>query len=137
MTAGLLASIAGAAALVANGQTGEVLLAHWRGEPLFLTPSVLDVGASPIGTAKLVKVTLNNRSGKPVRVTGGSVTCSCTATQNLPVSIPADGSADIEIELKFTGTPGRFEHKYQLFTDSDGQPKLYGAITGIVSDAVD
>ncbi len=131
---GALASVAVASAVIANGSLGDKLLAKWQGRTVALRSSVLDAGEEPVGTVKRLTVTVTNASSKDVRIIGGSANCSCTTTQNLPVTVSADGTAEVEIELKFRGTPGQFDHKFEFFTDDKTQPKLHGVIVGRVAD---
>ena len=44
------------------------------------------------------------------------------------------GSADLDIEINFKGTPGEFSHRFEFFTDIKTQPKLHGVIVGRVAD---
>jgi hypothetical protein len=94
---------------------------------------VIDAGEEPIGTVKRLPVVVRNDSPRDVRLIGGTAGCSCTTTQSLPVTVPADGETTVEIELKFRGTPGDFQHTFEFFTDAKAQPKLHGVIVGRVA----
>lgn len=131
---GLLAILAGGLAWVANGPTGDKLLAKVQGRTVALQSSVVDAGEEPEGTVKPLSVTVTNTSSRDVRLIGGSVSCTCTTTQNLPVTVPAEGQVVVEIELKFRGTPGQFEHRFDFITDDKTQPRLHGVIIGRVAD---
>lgn len=131
-TAAVLAGLAAAGALAASGSLGDRALARLRGDPLVLTPAAVDAGADRVDAVRVLRVRVVNRSDRDVRLVGGSTTCICTATRNLPVRVPANGSAEVELELKFTGTPGRFAHRYLLLTDHPVQHKMGGTITGSV-----
>ncbi|MCU0705922.1 MAG: DUF1573 domain-containing protein [Fimbriiglobus sp.] len=130
---GLLATVAGGLAWTATGPLGDKLLAKIQGRTVALKSSVIDTGEESEGTVKRLAVTVVNTSSRDVRLIGGSVSCSCTTTQNLPATVPADGELTVEIELKFRGTPGQFEHRFEFFTDDKKQPKLSGVIAGRVA----
>ena len=75
-----------------------------------------------------------NHSDREVNLIGGSYGCRCTTTKNLPLTIAANGSAEIDIEITFKGTPEEFNHRFKFFTDIKTQPKLNGMIVGRVAD---
>jgi hypothetical protein len=131
---GALTALTGGLAWVANGPIGNKLLARWQGQTVALRSSVVEAGEAAEGTRRQFPVMLTNSSSRDVRIVGGNADCSCTTTRNLPVTVPASGEVTIEIELKFRGTPGRFEHHFELFTDDKVRPKLRGVIVGRVAD---
>lgn len=131
---GLLVVVASGLAWTARGPFGDKLLAKWQGRTVALRSSVVEAGEESVGAVKRFSVTVTNSSSRDIRILGGSVSCSCTTTQNLPVTVPADGEVVVEIELKFRGTPGQFEHRFEFFTDDKTQPKLHGVIVGRVAD---
>jgi uncharacterized protein YaiE (UPF0345 family) len=122
-------------AWVANRPLGDQLLARWQGKTIFLRSSVIDAGEESVGTVKQLLLTVTNASSEDIRLIGGSVSCSCTTTQNLPVTVPANGEVIVEIELKFRGTPGQFEHRFDFYTSDKKQAKLHGVIVGRVADS--
>lgn len=132
--AAVLALIGFGLAVVANGPLGDKLLARWEGRTVALRMSVVDAGEEPSGTGKRLTTTVVNSSPHVVRLIGGSVGCRCTTTRNLPLTVPAGGEAEVELLLTFQGTPGHFDHTFELFTDDKTQPKLHGVIVGRVAD---
>ncbi|AMV27856.1 hypothetical protein VT84_25865 [Gemmata sp. SH-PL17] len=132
---GTLAALTGGLAWVANGPVGNTLLARWQGQTVALQSSVVEAGEATEGTRRQFPVVVTNRSSRDVRIIGGNADCTCTTTRNLPVTVPASGEVTVEIDLKFRGTPGRFEHRFELFTDDKTHPKLRGVIVGHVADA--
>lgn len=129
-----LAGLAGGVTALGSSPIGETWAARLRGDSVLLTPAACDLGSTPAGETLTKRVAVTNLSDRDVRLIGGSVSCSCTTTRGLPVTVPAGGTVDIEIEVKVAGTPGRFAHSYELFTDIAAQPKLQGQITGTVSE---
>ncbi len=130
-----LAVVALGLVFVATGPLGDRLLARWNGRTLTLQSSVIDAGEEPSGKVKRLAVVVTNKSDHDIRLIGGSVSCSCTTTVNLPITIPAESEVEVELELKFRGTPGQFDHNFELLTDDKTQPKLRGVIIGRVADA--
>ena len=129
----VLAVVAGGLAWVASGPVGEKLLAKWQGRTVALRSSVADAGEEPAGTVRRLPVTVTNSSSRDVRILGGTSSCSCTTTRDLPTTVPADGEVTVELELTFRGTPGDFAYNFELLTDDKTQPKLHGVITGRVA----
>jgi hypothetical protein len=132
--AAVLALAAAGLAIVANGPLGDRLLARWQGRTIYFASSIVQAGEEPVGTKKRLAATVTNASSQDIRLIGGSVSCSCTTTQNLPVTVPAESSLEVEIELQFRGSPGQFEHRFEFFTSDKKQPKLVGVIVGRVAD---
>jgi hypothetical protein len=130
---GLLAAVAGGLAWTANGPLGDKLLAKIQGRTVALRSSVIEAGEETADTVKRFPVTVTNSSSRDVRLIGGKSGCTCTTTQSLPVTVPADGEVVVEVELKFRGTPGQFEYPFEFFTDDKTQPKLHGVIVGRVA----
>jgi hypothetical protein len=130
----VLAGLLGATALLASGPHGERALSWWRGEPLLMTPAVLDAGTAPQGTVKSLAVEVYNGSGRTVRLLGGTVSCSCTVAQNLPCDVAPGTAVQIPIQLTFKGTPGEFQHRFELLTNDKKQSKLQGIIVGTVAE---
>ncbi len=112
---GILSVLTGGMAWTANGPLGERLLARWHGRTVYLRSGVVEAGEASEGTVKRLQVTVTNASSRDVRIIGGTANCSCTTTQNLPTTIPADGDVVVEIEIQFRGTPGQFEYKFEFF----------------------
>ncbi len=128
----LIAGVLGAGALVARGNTGTKLLARWKGDQLLLQPAVLDFGEGIVGQKMTKQVVITNVTDKPIRLIGGTSGCSCTATEGLPVDVPANGQVTLDIHLTFKGTPGGFSFPFEYLTNTNRQPKLPGKIVGHV-----
>ncbi len=130
---GTLSIFSGLVAFLANGILGDKIMANLQGNLVYVSPSVADIGVHPPGTVKTIRNKIFNRSAKPFRVIGGSVSCNCTLVNHLPILVPANEIVEIEIEMKFHGEPGLFAHNYQLFTDLAKQPKLTGIVAGKIA----
>jgi hypothetical protein len=108
-------------------------LARLRGELLTVDPAVSDVGEATAGTARSFLVRLVNHSDQPIRVVGGTSSCACTVTSDLPMTVPPPREArSIEIRMKFSGGVGRFQHRFVLYTDADESPIVVARFAGRV-----
>lgn len=73
-----------------------------------------------------------NQTDRPIRVVGGTTTCACIATSDLPVTVPAAESRPIVVQMRFTGSPGGFQHRFILYTDDDKQRVVVARFAGRV-----
>src|SRR5262249_48704330 len=71
------------------------------------------------GEQRMFQVQLRNYSQKPIRVVGGTTSCACIATQDLPVTIAAGGSVSLNVRVRFSGSSGSFGHRFILYSDSE------------------
>lgn len=116
MTAGLLGLLALGFTLFTDDPWAT--LACLRGETLAVIPAVTQLGEGKAGEQRTFQVQLRNYSDKPIKVVGGTTSCACIATQDLPVTIPAGGIKAISVKINFSGTPGIFTHRFTLYSDS-------------------
>ena len=107
-------------------------LARLRGEPLTVEPAVSEVGEAAAGTQRWFTVHLVNHTDHPIRVVGGTASCACTATQDLPVTVPPYEMRPINILMTFSGGAGYFQHRFALFTDHPSQPVVVARYAGRV-----
>lgn len=119
----LLAAVAGAGTLAFGSL--DAAIAKLRGEPLGVTPAVLDFGHGKPGESLSTSVTVRNYTTEPVRLIGGTSDCSCLVTQDLPTTIPPSESVSITVRLKVPGgTPGQMTRRVEVFTDCPGRRTL-------------
>jgi hypothetical protein len=96
-------------------------LARLRGEPLTLQAGYLELGEGEPGEVLQAQVAVRNWTDQPVHVVGGTSDCSCVTTDDLPVVIPAGGSAELTVRLKIPqATTGKLTRKTVLWTDCAG-----------------
>jgi len=107
-------------------------LARLRGETLAVIPAVTQLGEGTAGESRTFQVQLRNNSDKPIRVVGGTTSCACIATQDLPTTIPAGGTESISVKIKFSGSAGKFAHRFVLYSDTDERLNI-ARFTGLVS----
>ncbi len=94
-------------------------LAKLRGETLTVSPANTQLCEGAAGEYRTFQIALRNYSNKAIKVVGGTTSCACIATQDLPITIPAGGSESIKVKIKYSGSPGKFAHRFVLYSDSD------------------
>lgn len=107
-------------------------LARLRGDHVTVEPATVDGGTAPRGTLQKLTLHLQNNTDHPIRITGGTTDCSCVATDDLPLTIPAGEQRPLHVRVKFNGNPGVFKRTYWLYTDDPQQPLVLAWITGSV-----
>ncbi len=65
---------------------------------------------------------------------GGTTTCGCIATRDLPIELPPHESKSITVQMTFRGSPGRFLHRFVLYTDDDDQRLVTARFAGRVTE---
>ena len=123
--------------LAATSETAARELARLRGEALLVSGGDADAGTAPKGESRGVPVTVENLTGHDLHLIGGTASCACVATGDLPLTIPAHGRATAEVWIKFTGEAGQFKHTFKWYTDAPGQPSLSGTIAGRLEAATE
>jgi len=110
----------------------EQVLARWRGEIIVPEPPILEAGAGVSGTQRTITVRLYNYSDRLVEIVGGSSSCSCMTLSSLPVKLVSGGARDIQVQVGYTGSPGRFLREFLLYTDHPSARVLYVHFRGEV-----
>ncbi len=137
----LLKSAVGAAVLLALLAGGALLtfddpleaLARMRGDSITVQPAVSDAGEGATGTVRTFRVQLVNHMDRPVRFLGGTTTCSCVATEDLPFIVEKGESGSIDLSVRFVGASGRFQHSFALLTDAEAQPVVVARFAGRIA----
>jgi hypothetical protein len=129
--AGVLLALASCAFLLAFANPAEAL-AWFRGEAITVDPAVSDVGKGEPGEERTFRVQLTNRTNRPIRLVGGTTTCSCIATRDLPLALAEGETGAIEVSVRFVGSQGRFQHHFVLLTDDEKQPEVVARFSGQV-----
>lgn len=125
----LLAALAGVAQ-VAFGST-DAAWAFLRGERLSVRPRVVDIGTGVLGEFRNGTVELVNRTDSAIRVVGGTSTCSCIVTEDLPLTIPGGAASTVRVFVRFVGSEGRFRQVATLHTDNcDGPTTVRFSLVG-------
>jgi len=92
-------------------------LARLRGESISIEPAVTQLGDGVSGEQRTALVEVRNYTDQPIRIVGGTASCRCFTTTDLPLTIPPKDSRPISIQVRFKGSVGRFHHGFVLFTD--------------------
>ncbi|MFT3881507.1 MAG: DUF1573 domain-containing protein [Gemmatales bacterium] len=114
-------------------------LARLRGETLSVQPAVTQVGEGSQGESRVFQVILQNYSEKPIRVVGGTTSCTCVATADLPLTIPAGENKTINVKINFSGSLGKFLHHFVLYSDANKRltiARFSGIVTTVDSHVV-
>lgn len=93
-------------------------LAVWGGEKALMTPVITDVGSGNVGDVTRFEIELKNLTSQPVKVLGGTRSCTCIASNDLPLTLQPNATAKLTVIVRFTGTPGRFVHRYNFLLES-------------------
>jgi hypothetical protein len=131
LSAGVLVALVGGGFLLLSEDPAQSL-ARLRGDSLAITPPVTDVGEGPQGEQRTFTIQLTNNTMTPVRIVGGTTTCACIATSDLPLTIEPQQSQTLSIQIRFRGSPGRFQHRFDLYTDSDDKRWVRARFAGRV-----
>lgn len=97
------------------------------GTELVVSPAVVDLDSGTVGETKQATVRLVNASASPVRIVGGKNSCGCMVTGELPVTIPARGSAAFPIDVTITSV-GYREVVFTLYTDHHHARSVTGRV---------
>lgn len=118
--------------LMAGGSRPGDVLARVRGERISVEPPVADIGADIAGQKRQFTVRLHNHTDHTVNIVGGTTSCACIATDDLPVSIAPGGSAPVTVITGFRGTPGLFQQEFRFYTDDTEQHEVLARFEGRV-----
>ncbi|QDU39581.1 hypothetical protein Mal4_39260 [Maioricimonas rarisocia] len=132
-----LAGILGTLVLVVGGGTllygsPALLLARLRGEQLVLRPAVLKLGECGPGAERHILLQLTNLGEQPAGILGGTTTCSCVATQGLPITVPAGETRSVPVTVHVGGEAPEFRQTITLFTDGDQLGTLQAEVRAMV-----
>lgn len=126
--AAILLILAGLATATAGSV--DAALAQLRGERLSIQPRLADVGRGRAGETREITLQLRNWADEPIRIIGGTSDCSCVATEQLPITIPAGESRSLTVKMRLPAKQGTFTRKAFLWTDDDHNRRLYFRLTG-------
>lgn len=126
----LILAVLTAGTILFFGGSVDVALAFLRDEPLSISPAQIDFGEGVEGEILEASVDIGNWTAHEVRIVGGTVDCSCDATNDLPVVIPSRQRRTLRLRLHLPPAGGkRFGRFVDLWTDSTEQPFLRLPIT--------
>jgi hypothetical protein len=86
-----------------------------------ISPDMTELGEVQNAEVRDVTVTISNASSLPVRIVGGPSGCTVVTVDDLPVEIPAYGSADLRVRIDFYGAAsGAFRRQFEFFYELGG-----------------
>jgi hypothetical protein len=130
--AAILAVAGGVFLLIANDPWSQ--LARWRGEFIIVEPPVSDLGSAPLGERRSFTINLANYGDRYVTCIGGTTTCACTATEDLPITVSPGESKPIRVRMVYRGSTGLFQHRFVLYTDEERQKFVVARFIGEVTE---
>jgi hypothetical protein len=112
-------------------------LVVWQGLPISVDSATRSLGKVESGM-KLYRVfTFRNHSDTPIRIIGSMSTCTCIVIDELPITIPARGTNQLQVLVNVPDLSriqgGVFSQSVDLLTSVPTQPELPLRITGEVT----
>ena len=109
-----------------------VAAAYLRGERLMIRPVVFDLGELREGEQRELSFEATNLGGVPVRIVGSRSNCSCVVTNELPMTVPAGTSRQVNVFVKgaFPDGTAVFSRDVVFFSDVRAQPICRTTIIG-------
>jgi hypothetical protein len=107
-------------------------LLHARKELIAVEPIIVPVGEVGAGEVRTFTIQLSNHRDWPIRIVGGTATCSCITTEDLPLNLLPKETRSITVWVKGVGEPGQFQRSFMLYTDDDEQPTVRAWFQGCV-----
>jgi hypothetical protein len=91
--------------------------ANLQGDPVLVTPGVVNVGRrAPLDQGHFV-VAVTNLSSDAVRIVGAKYDCTCTMATQLPLTIPANESRNMMFAVRWPRLPGFFAQKAHILVE--------------------
>lgn len=106
-----------------------------RGEPLTVEPPVTDLGSGVRGEVRTFRIQVRNHTDRSIRLIGGTADCSCVATIDLPIIVPARENRMLSVRATFGGTEGVFQQPFVLLTDDETQPRVVARFTRVLVES--
>ncbi len=126
----VLGAVAGISSIIFGSPSAA--LARFRGESITVEPTTTDVGDAVAGESKRFSIRLTNYADQHIRIVGGTTTCSCIATESLPMDLAPGATGAVDVEIQFRGAPRIFRHRFSLLSDSDKHSKIVAYFAGRV-----
>jgi hypothetical protein len=110
-------------------------LARLRGESIRVEPAVSDIGAGVPGERREFTVHLVNHTDHPVRCIGGTASCACVTTDDLPITLAPGEARPVRVTTGFRGGKGVFLESFLFYTDDANQGEVVARMAGRVLEA--
>jgi hypothetical protein len=135
------------ALLIGLALTGLIVLAGWfrfgsltaaldafTGVRLLIDSDSRDLGQVAITESKSLEFHLFNRSGSPVTILGGRVSCNCLQPDPFPFTLQPGESRVFGVRFRPKPKPGPVSETLTLFTDDPRRPAIRIQLTASVAD---
>lgn len=122
----------GFASLYMIDPSPSAAVAFLRGESLTIEPAVSDVGTGELDEERDFQITVQNHTDRAIRLIGGTVSCWCVATGDLPATVPPRETRILAVKYIFRGKAGGFQESFVLFTDDPDHPAVVARVSGTV-----
>lgn len=110
-------------------------LAYLNGERLLVVPGTLSFGAARRGDEQDLKVTIQNRTGKEVKILGARSTCGCMGTEEkFPFSMADGDQRELTIQVWLVGKDSLIEKRVDFYTDDEANPVISVTVRGTITD---
>lgn len=103
---------------------------YLRGERLILEPTRLHAEGLSTSAPVLVSTVVRNYTGRPVRLLGSSVRCTCVISQELPATIPPGGTFRLSLRVQALPEKPKVDEPIVIFTDHRDYPRLGVRVIG-------
>ncbi|MFO0964858.1 MAG: DUF1573 domain-containing protein [Gemmataceae bacterium] len=127
----ILTGIMAVAMFVVFGDIDKAL-AYLRGEVITLSPPFLDAGEGGAGEWRDMGISIANHRQKQIRILGGTSSCACIATEDLPVDLAPGEQRSVTVRVRFKGRPGTFTHRFALYSDDPDNAVIVARFGGRV-----
>ena len=99
-------------------------LAYARGTSLLPDSGIKEVGEVGVNESTTFSYTLRNLAGRPIRLQGSQMSCSCAVVEGIPRTIEPAGSSVVTVTVHAGSKPEPLDGSFQLFTDNPAEPEL-------------
>jgi hypothetical protein len=107
-------------------------LARLRGDFITVEPAITDVGSGLTGERRDFTVSVINNAEHSVRFIGGTSSCACMATDDLPLTLAPGERRLLRVRMTFNGSQGLFQERFVLYTDQESQTVVVSRFHGRV-----
>ena len=118
-----------AVAWVGYGSTEEAI-ARLHGDSVTVRPFVVHAGDGQPGQIIPASVEVKNWTDKPVHIVGGSLDCTCSVVDELPVEVPPRESRWVTIKLKLPPVSASLDRPATIFIIGDRVEAAHFRVTG-------
>ena len=75
-------------------------MAFINGQPLYLSPRLLDLGSHDAGAEIVAVFSMTNLASRDISVVGESSSCDCAFSEKIPIVIPSGKTVDLKVNVR-------------------------------------